>query len=143
MPNYNTDFYGWTQLQADLLRLGRFSEVDLENLIEEVETMGRSEKRELDSRLTLLLVHLLKWQYQPSRRGTSWRLTIEGQRAKFVDVLDDNPSLKPQLDAILAHAYKQARIDAAQETGMDKTVFPLSCPWGFIQLLDENFYPDF
>jgi hypothetical protein len=142
MPNYNSDFYGWTQQQADLLRTGRLSDLDVENLLEEVETMGRSEKRELDSRLTVLLAHLLKWQYQPVRRGNSWRLTIESQRIKFVDVLDDNPSLKPQLDAILAHAYKQARIDAAQETGMDKTVFPGNCPWDFLQLLDESFYPE-
>lgn len=142
MSNYNADFYGWTQQQADLLRTGRFAEIDIENLIEEVETMGRSEKRQLDSRLTVLLTHLLKWQYQADHRGKSWRLTIIAQRDNFSIVLQDNPSLKPQLDAILAHAYKLARVYAARETDFELTVFPESCPWTYAQILDDAFYPE-
>ena len=142
MSNYNSDFYGWTQEQAGLIRAGRLSDLDLENLIEEIEAMGRSEKRELDSRLTVLLIHLLKWQYQPSRRGASWTLTIEAQRDNFSSVLQDNPSLKPQLDSILAHAYKQARIRSAQETGIDKSVFPELCAWELSKILDDEFFPE-
>ena len=142
MNKYQGDFYGWTQQQADLLRAGQFAEIDIENLIEEVETMGRSEKRQLDSRLTVLLTHLLKWQYQTDRRGKSWRLTIIAQRDNFSVVLQDNPSLKPQLDAILAHAYKLARVYAARETDLELTVFPESCPWTYAQILDEGFYPE-
>ena len=142
MTNYNSDFYGWTQEQAALLKAGRLSEIDIENLIEEVETMGRSEKRELNSRLTVLLVHLLKWQFQPIRRGNSWRITIEQQRLEFKDVLDDNPSLKPLLDAILLQAYTKAKVAASKETAIDKSVFPEQCPWSFLQLLDVDYYPD-
>lgn len=139
---YETDFYGWTVEQAAALKAGDYGHLDIQNLIEEIETMGRSEKRALDSRLTILLAHLLKWQYQPARRGKSWQLTIEGQRLSFSDVLTDNPSLKPQLDAILVHAYARARIDAAKETGLDKGSFPVECPWDFSLILDDAFYPD-
>lgn len=142
MIDYQKDFYGWTQQQAFLLKAGRLNELDIVNLLEEIETMGRSEKRELDSRLTVLLVHLLKWQYQPVRRGKSWQLTIEGQRDNCFDVLEDNPSLKPQLNDIMLRAYSKARTLAAKETGLDKSMFPLNNPWTLAQLLDSEFYPD-
>ncbi|TXL04143.1 DUF29 domain-containing protein [Methylococcaceae bacterium CS1] len=142
MINYNTDFYGWTQEQAALLKAGRLSDLDIDNLLEEVETMGRSEKRELDSRLTVLLIHLLKWQYQPVRRGRSGQLTIEGQRINFSETLEENPSLEPQLDTILKKAYAKSIIKASQETALDKQTFPSVCPWTYSQILDDNFYPD-
>jgi hypothetical protein len=142
MSNYDQDFYGWTQEQADLLKAGRLDDLDIANLIEEVESMGRNEKRELQGRLTVLLVHLLKWQYQPARRGRSWQLTIEAQRENCFDVLDDNPSLKPKLDAILLRSYSKARIMASQETGMDKNDFPITCPWNYNQITDNAYYPD-
>lgn len=142
MNNYDADFYGWTQEQAALLKAGRLAELDIENLLEEVETMGRSEKRELDSRLTVLLLHLLKWQYQPIRRGRNWQLTIEGQRINFSETLDENPSLKPQLGTILKKAYAKSLIKTSQETALDKQTFPRSCPWTFAQILDDNFYPN-
>ncbi|MFZ2726623.1 MAG: DUF29 domain-containing protein [Methylococcaceae bacterium] len=142
MIDYQKDFYGWTQQQAFLLKAGRLNELDIVNLLEEIETMGRSEKRELDNRLTVLLVHLLKWQYQPVRRGKSWQLTIEGQRDNCFDVLEDNPSLKPQLNDIMLRAYSKARTLAAKETGLDKSMFPLNNPWTLAQLLDSEFYPD-
>ena len=125
-----------------MLKSGRFTDIDLEHLIDEIESMGRSEKRELDSWLSVLLAHLLKWQYQPSHRGNSWHLTIEAQRDNFRELLKDNTSLKPQLETIVIHAYKQARIHAAQETGIDKIVFPDVMPWTFAQLLDDEFYPE-
>lgn len=142
MINYDTDFYGWTQEQAAFLKAGKLTELDIENLIEEVETMGRSEKRELNSRLTVLLIHLLKWQYQPIRRGRSWQLTIKGQRINFSETLEENPSLKPQLDTILKKAYAKSIIKASQETALDEQVFPSTCPWTYAQILDDNFYPD-
>ena len=95
---YDTDFYSWTQQQANLLKTGRFLDADLENIIEEIESMGRSEKRELESRLTVLLQHLLKWQYQPERRGKSWELTIRNQRRAIALHLKKVPSLKPNLN---------------------------------------------
>jgi hypothetical protein len=142
MIDYQKDFYGWTQEQAALLKAGRLNELDLVNLLEEIETMGRSEKRELDSRLTVLLVHLLKWHYQPMRRGKSWQLTIEGQRDNCTDVLMDNPSLKPQLNTVCDRSYSKARTLAAKETGLDKSVFPTTCAWTLAQILDNEFYPD-
>jgi len=142
MINYHSDFYSWTQEQAALLKAGRLQELDIENLIEEIETMGRSEKRELESRLTILLVHLLKWQYQSIRRGRSWELTIDEQRLQFSKVLNDNPGLKPLLDQIIKDAYSLAIIRSSKETALEKNVFPQDCPWDLAQILDESFYPN-
>jgi hypothetical protein len=142
MINYDTDFYGWTQEQAALLRAGRLTDLDIENLIEEVETMGRSEKRELESRLTVLLLHLLKWKYQEVRRGRSWELSIIEQRLKFQETLEENPGLKPRLDEILAKAYKFSTLQASRETNISSNVFPQDCPWTFDQITNETYYPD-
>lgn len=142
MTTYQTDFYGWTQQQAHFLKTGCLSNLDVENLIEEIETMGRSEKRELDSRLMVLLVHLLKWKYQPKRRGRSWKLTIQGQRLNFLETLDENPSLKPQLEDILVKAYKKAKIQALKQTKLAQNTFPNLCPWQLAQILDDDFYPN-
>ena len=142
MIKYEQDFYSWTQEQAALLRAGRLTDLDIENLIEEIETMGRSEKRELESRLTVLLLHLLKWKYQPERRGKSWNLTIKGQRIEYLNVLTDNPGLKSQLETIFESAYKLALVKASSETGIDEDVFPSSCPWTFAEVTNPAFYPD-
>ena len=142
MSDYQKDFYSWTRDQAELLKAGRFNELDVVNLIEEIETMGRSEKRELESRLTVLLVHLLKWQYQPTQRGRSWQLTIQEQRLEFFDVLNDNPGLKPQVQALLTRSYHKSKIRASKESGLDTNVFPSVCPWEFAQLMDDAFLPD-
>lgn len=142
MINYEKDFYSWTQEQAELLKNGRFSELDIDNLIEEVESMGRSEKRELESRLTILLLHLLKWKFQEVRRGRSWQLSIDEQRIQFEKTLNENPGLKPALDQIIKDAYKLAVIKAARETKISKAVFPECCPWNLVQLIEEGFYPD-
>lgn len=142
MISYDKDFYGWTQEQAALLRAGRLNDLDIQNLIEEVETMGRSEKRALESRLSVLLLHLLKWQYQPSRRGNSWKFTIVEQRLKFQKVIQQNPGLKPEILAILTDAYEYALLKATHETGLRPDTFPASCPWTLDQLSDSGFYPD-
>lgn len=142
MINYQTDFYGWTQEQASLLKAGRLSELDRENLIEEVEIMGRSEKRELKSRLQVLLVNLLKWQYQPVARERNDELIISVQRDEFLEILEDNPSLKPQINNILTKSYFKAKKQTAIEIYLNKNTFPDTCPWNLSQILDDNFYPD-
>ncbi|MFA5016272.1 MAG: DUF29 domain-containing protein [Methylobacter sp.] len=142
MINYEKDFYGWTQEQAALLKAGRLSEIDIENLIEEVETMGRSEKRALESRLSVLLLHMLKWHYQPSRRGNSWHFTIVEQRLKFQKVLSQNLGLKSEIQSILADAYEYALLKAAHETGLRPDIFSADCPWTLEQLSDKAYFPD-
>ncbi len=104
--------------------------------------MGRSEKRELVNRLAVLLAHLLKWQYQPGRRGASWRLTIEEQRQRLAAHLGDNPSLKAALAESIAAAYGLARLRAARQTGRARTDFPADCEWSFEQILDDGFWPE-
>ncbi|ACQ66951.1 DUF29 domain-containing protein [Candidatus Hamiltonella defensa] len=139
---YDDDFYGWSQEQANLLRTKRFNELDAENLLEEIEAMGRSERRELESRLEKLLSHLLKWQYQPSRRGKSWLLTIKEQRRKFVDCLNENPSLRNKKEKRLIIVYQYARLSAEKETNLSESVFPDQCPWTFDQIMDNEFFPE-
>jgi hypothetical protein len=96
---YETDFFGWTLQQAELLKSGQLSELDTEHLIEEIEAMGRSERQQLTRRLEILLIHLLKWQYQPALRDLSWQLTITEQRRRIAKLLANNPSLKPELES--------------------------------------------
>jgi hypothetical protein len=139
---YDTDFYTWTQQQANLLKTGRFSDADLENIIEEIESMGRSEKRELESRLSVLLLHLLKWQYQPARQCRSWRLSIDEQRIQFIRVLNENPGLKPHFQQILIDAYELAVVKAAKETRLSQKKFPAECPFEWEDLVKTGFYPD-
>lgn len=142
MTDYNHDFYGWTQEQAALLRSGRLAELDIDNLIEEIETMGRSERNALESRFCVLLVHLLKWHYQPVRRGTSWILTIKGQRLQLEKLIRINPGLKPEIQAVINDAYRLARIHAAKQTKLDLKIFPEACPWTLEQVVDDDFFPD-
>ncbi len=140
--SYERDFYQWAMEQADLLRSGRLSEIDVEHLIEEIENMGRSERRELESRFKVLITHLLKWRFQPSYRGHSWALTIKEQRRAIAHLLKDNPSLKSHLEDILNDAYELAILAAARETGLDERTFPSICPWESGQALDTGFLPD-
>jgi hypothetical protein len=110
--NYETDFHAWAMEQAGLLRAGRLADADIVNIAEEIESMGRSEKRELVSRLGVLLNHLLKWQCQPALRGNSWRLTIREQRRKIARHLRDDPSLRACLDSAIVDAFGDALLDA-------------------------------
>ena len=139
---YDTDFHAWATEQAALLRAGKLSEADIENIAEEIESMGKNERNELVSRLTVLLVHLMKWRYQPELRGRSWRLTIEQQRLHLEDHLADNPSLKSQIDTLIAKAYRHARIETERETHLERATFPSTCPFTFDQAMDPNFWPD-
>ncbi|CRY24988.1 TPA: DUF29 domain-containing protein [Yersinia enterocolitica] len=139
---YDTDFYGWTKDQADLLRSGSLSQLDTQNLLEEIESMGNSQRSELESRLEVLFLHLLKWAFQPSHRGRSWQLTIAEQRRKVARRLSKSPSLKRELDEMTTDAYGDAILSAARETGMDEKAFPKSCPWTFNQIMDSDFYPE-
>jgi hypothetical protein len=139
---YDTDFYAWTAEQAALLRAGRLSEADVENIAEEIESMGKSERSELINRLAILLAHLLKWRYQPGLRGRSWRLTIDEQRDALRDHLADNPSLKSQLDDLTARAYRRARFGAERETHLPRSIFPPDCPFTFDEAMHPDFWPD-
>lgn len=139
---YDTDFYAWANQQAALLRAGRLGEADIANIAEEIESMGRSEKRELISQLAVLLMHLLKWRFQPGMRGKSWRLTIEVQRLEAAEHLADNPSLKSQMNEMLQKAYRRARLEAARETSHDSSTFPASCPWSYDEIIDDTFWPE-
>jgi len=139
---YESDFYGWTLQQAEALRSRNMSELDFENLLEEMEAMGRSEKRGLKNRLVILLIHILKWQYQPERQGNSWKLTIRNQREEVLELLEENPSLKPRIDSVLESAWKKALRETEKETKMDRSSFPAQCPWSFDEVMDDDFWPD-
>jgi hypothetical protein len=139
---YDTDFYAWTQEQAELLRQGRLADIDLENLIEEIESLGRSERRSFRSALLLLTQHLLKWQYQPEKRSPSWQTTIRTQRRQIAMMLEDNPSFKAWIPEALAKGYADGRKDAADETGISLPTFPETCPYPWEQLTDEDWLPD-
>ena len=138
---YERDFYAWANEQAALLRAGNLSAADIDHIAEEIESMGRTEKRELESRLTILLLHLLKWRFQPGLRGNSWRLTIKEQRRRVVRHLADNPSLRSQVDAVTASAYGDATLEAERETGLPESAFPAECPWSFQEIMNEEFWP--
>jgi len=138
---YERDFYAWANEQAALLRANRLGQADIEHIAEEIESMGRSEKRELVSRLTILLLHLLKWQYQPALRGASWRSSIRVQRISIDSHMQDNPSLKAVLPTAIAEAYRVAKIEAEDQTSLPEDTFPTACPWAFGEMTDDNFWP--
>lgn len=138
---YNTDVIAWANQQAQYIRQGRFELLDLENIAEEIEDVGKSEKRELASRMTVLIIHLLKWEFQAARRGTSWQRTIKEQRKAIASEILDTPSLKTTLrDANWQQRVWSDSISRAiEETGLD--TFPDMNPWSFEQILDPSFLP--
>lgn len=139
---YEQDWYAWTLKNAELLRQGHLEEVDLEHLAEELESMGRSERQELVNRLTVLLAHLLKWRYQPERRGKSWRATIKEQRLRLHQHLAENPSLQSRLEESQTTAYQYAVLRVTQETPLEETALPTKCPFATEQILDATYWPD-
>ncbi|WP_199246688.1 DUF29 domain-containing protein [[Phormidium] sp. ETS-05] len=138
---YQTDFCAWTEAQAALLREQRWHELDLLNLIEEISALGKQQRQELRNRLSLLIGHLLKWEYQPGRRSRSWLATIRVQRRDTVALLQDNPSLKPYLDEALPQIYQNSRDLAMGETDLPASTFPSDCPYSLSEILGEKFYP--
>lgn len=139
---YDRDFYAWSNQQAELLRAGKLQQADIEHIAEEIESMGKTEKRELISRLTVLSLHLLKWRFQPAKRAASWEASVKVQRNRLIDHLDDNPSLKPLAPSALAAAYRDAVIEAIAETGLSESTFPQVCPWTIEQVLSAQFWPE-
>jgi ribosomal protein L29 len=138
---YELDYYTWALEQAQALRARRTEALDWENLAEEVEGLGRSEARELESRLEALLVYLLKWRYQPKRRSRSWRMTIREQRQRVARVLSQNPGLKPMLGESVVAAYAVARLVAIRETRLAERTFPPASSWSFEQIAEAEFWP--
>lgn len=143
MHAYDKDVHAWAFEQAGLLRAGRFDLLDIEHIAGEIEDVGKSEQRELASRLVLLLAHLLKWQFQTERRGASWQKNIKAQRKSIAYALEDSLSLKPKLQEArwLSQVWAQAVSQAVNETGLD--CFPEECPWQVMdEVLNEQWWPE-
>jgi hypothetical protein len=138
---YLADFNLWIDQTAQLLRERRWHEIDVEHLIEEVEDLGKSERRGIASQLTRLLLHLLKWQYQPQRRSDSWLDSITDARTQIELAIEDSPSLKNYPAEQLEKSYQRARRQAAKQTSMQVSVFPEECPYPLELVLDEDWLP--
>lgn len=138
---YETDFYAWTQEQATLLRNRQWQQLDLVNLVEEIESLGRQQRQELRNRLSVLIGHLLKWEYQPQRRSRSWLATIRIQRLDVAELLAENPSLTPYLEAAVQKTYSRSVALAVGETDLPDRTFPPACPYSLPEILDDRFYP--
>jgi hypothetical protein len=136
---YESDFYGWTSHQAQILHERNWEALDIANLIEEIESLGRQERRELENRLGVLVGHLLKWQYQPKKKSKSWKLTIRGQRQEIAKLLLDNPSLKPYLPDALQRSYSLAINLVLGETSLKLKELPEECLYTITQVLDPTY----
>lgn len=139
---YEADAYSWALRQADALRRRSTNEIDWDNVAEEIESLGRSEARELESRYTVLLAHLLKWLHQADQRGASWEITVGEQRRKIRRHLEQNPGLKSRQAELFAEAYASARAEAALETGLALATFAAENPFSIEQALDDAFWPE-
>ena len=139
---YEEDFVLWTERQAALIRARQLDLVDWDNVAEEIEAMGSRERRELSTRLKILMMHLLKWQFQPQKRSRSWRATINDQRDEVEQLLQDNPSLRREVEALVRKRYRIARVNAAGETGLALRAFPSRCPYPAEQVLDSAYFPE-
>ena len=140
-PAYEEDFVAWLEDQAQRARRGETDGLDLENIAEELEGMARSDRREIRNRLTVLLIHLLKYMVQPRRRSSGWIGTIGEQRRRIATVIDDSPSLRGYPSEILDRCYAAARPRAVLETGLPESAFPESCPFGVEEILDPRWLP--
>jgi hypothetical protein len=140
--DYDEDLYGWAMHNAQLLRQKRFAEIDYEHIAEELEDMGKSERRALESHVKNVLLHWLKWRFQPALRGASWRQSIRNGRIAIDKIFRDSPSLKSRLADIVTQEYTNAREDAVDETGMEQRCFPNPCPFSIEQLVDKDYWPD-
>jgi Domain of unknown function DUF29 len=138
---YESDFYAWTLEQAALLRDQQWTQVDLSNLIEEIESLGKQQRQELRNRLSILIGHLLKWEYQSQHRSRSWLATLRIQRLDVSELLEDSPSLKPYLEEALQKAYLKGVALAVAETNLPERTFPKDCPYSLAQVLGDRFFP--
>jgi hypothetical protein len=138
---YELDYYAWTQQQTQFLQAGKWDCLDIPNLIEEIESLGKQERRELRNRLGILLGHLLKWEFQPHHRSRSWFATIREQRFQVQQLLKESPSLQPYLTEALETAYQSGLNLAVDETSLSYKVFPQECPYSPEQTLDSDFFP--
>ena len=134
---YETDVVAWAERQAEALRAGRFDDLDLENLAEEIGDVSRREAEALESHLETLLMHLLKWRHDPDHRSRSWEGTIRVARHKTAKLLRDSPSLRPRLPALVEDAYPAARIRAGVETGLAEQTFSAACPFSLDQITGD------
>jgi predicted YcjX-like family ATPase len=140
-PLYERDFYAWTQEQAEKLRSRAHNEVDWENVAEEIESVGRSQRSEIRKRLGVLIQHLLKWEFQPERRGESWLSTITEQRLHIAGEIQDSPSLRHFPEEALDWSYRWAVRHAAREMRVDPGSLPKEPPYSAAEALDEDFLP--
>lgn len=138
---YEADFYAWTQEQAELLQAGVWERLDIPNLVEEIESLGKQQRQELRNRLGVLQGHLLKWEFQAGHRSRSWLATIREQRRRILEVLDENPSLKPYLSEAIRKAYEDGRDLVIRETSFSYKDLPPLCPYTSEQVLDSAFFP--
>ena len=134
---YNKDFIAWSDEQALLLEQQRWDELDLVNLIEEIKDLGNRHRDALESQLTRLLMHLLKWQYQPQKRSNSWKSSIREARKQIERLIRKHPVLRIYLEQVLEQCYLDAREDASDETGLDINTFPISCPYSIQEIRDR------
>ncbi|BBC23201.1 DUF29 domain-containing protein [Pseudanabaena sp. ABRG5-3] len=139
---YTTDFYGWTQEQVNLLRLRKLDSIDINNLIEEIESLGKQQQQELKNRFGVLIGHLLKWQYQPNRRSKNWKYTIQEQRLQIIDLIEQNPSLKSYREEAISKAYQLGLFLVGRETPINPKTLPKQCPYSFEQIMDISFPDD-
>lgn len=138
---YNIDYYAWTQEQAKLLKERNWEKIDVDNLIEEIENLGRQERKDLRNRLGILLGYLLKWQYQPKYHSNIWQATIREQRRRIIGLLTESPSLQPYFEEILQVSYEDGIDLAVRETNLPYSTFPVACPYTLEQTLDAEFLP--
>jgi hypothetical protein len=138
-PTYQADFAGWAQAQADLLRAGRVADLDVANIVEELESLGRAEFDKLTSVLCVVLHHMLKWDYQPQRRSRSWVATLREYQRRAERQLKVNPSLKPRLVEAISEAYEDACDRAEGETGLERATFPQACPYSWDEITGRPF----
>lgn len=138
---YDRDIARWSTEQAAHLRAGRFDALDRENIAEEIESLGRSDRREIRSRIGVILLHLLKWEFQPEKRKVGWRSTLREQRHQLEVVFEESPSLVTFAQDIFARDYDLARAKATDETGLPPATFPKICPYSFDSVVDRDFFP--
>ena len=139
---YAEDYVAWAAETAQLLLERRFDEIDIESLAEEVQAMAARDRRELRSRVVVVLLHLLKWKCQPNERSGSWQSTLRTQRRELRLLLQQSPSLKREVAEAVKQAYLDAMDDAAEETGLSVTTFPSECPFSSEQILDRTYLPE-